>query len=80
MVTHASALTSALLALLLVACGGGGGGGSPAPDPDPPLTVGEVPPGFQLPDVNAASASFGAQVGPAGSLGRASAWYFGWAT
>ena len=68
-----------LLALLLVACGGGGGS-SPTPDPDPPLKLGEVPPTFLLPDVNAGSASFGAQVGPAGSLGKASAWYFGHAT
>jgi hypothetical protein len=68
-----------LLALLLVACGGGGHS-EPPPDPDPPLVTGEVPPAFQLPDVNPGSASFGAQVGPAGSVGKASAWYFGWAT
>jgi len=73
-------LLASSAALATVGCGGGGGGGGPAPDPDPVLVVGEVPPDFALPDVNAASPTFETDVAPSQWASYVTPWYFGWAT
>ncbi len=71
----------ALLALsALPGCGGGGGGAAPASPADPPLTLGEIPPAFSLPDVNTASPTFGTNVAPSQWASFVTPWYFGWAT
>lgn len=59
-------IPSALLAGLALACGAS--------------TVGEVAPDFVLTDVNAASASYLADVSPREKLDKVSAWYFGHST
>ncbi len=74
------AVLACLALLVLTGCGGGGGGAPPAPPVNPPLTVGEVPPAFSLPDVNAASPTFGTDVAPSQWASFVTPWYFGWAT
>ncbi len=74
-----SRLLLALLVGSLAACGGSGAEDVAAPGGSLP-PAGSTAPDFRLTDVNPASPSAGASVGPTLRLASVSAWYFGHAT